>query len=309
MQKQILTLMLSAAFFTTSPLFAMEEEEKDEKGPISVRFAVIGDYGTGSNGAQKVSSLVKNWDPDFIMTTGDNNYPKGEAETIDKNIGAFYSPHIYPYRGEYEQPSVTHNRFWPCLGNHDFGKNGDARPYFDYFPVLNNQFYYDFVEGNVHFFSVCSDRKCPDGISPQSKQMLWLKEKIQESQQLWKIVYFHHPTYSSGAISPGGGWPSEYLEKNRERKIDLPFSEWGVSAVLSGHLHLYERFDINGIPYIINGLGGDEGYYKFSDEQPESITRFAGEDGAMLMEGNDKELSFKFVTTSGKIVDDFSLKK
>jgi len=84
-----------------------------------------------------------------------------------------------------------------------------------------------------------------------------------------------------------------------------------VSAVLSGHLHLYERFDINGTSYIINGLGGDEGRYTFQYDQPdpESKVRFSGEDGVMLIEANDKELSFKFMTTSGKLVDHFFLKK
>ena len=103
-------------------------------------------------------------------------------------------------------------------------------------------------------------------------------------------------------------WPSEWLPKNSERKIDLPFSDWGVSAVLSGHLHLYERFNINGIPYIINGLGGDA-TYEIREENPESIIRFSEEDGALLIEANDKELSFKFMTTSEKIVDNFILKK
>lgn len=288
------------------------DELDNENTSMPVKFAAIGDYGTESEGSIQVAALVKSKKPNFIITLGDNNYPSGEAETIDKNIGALYTPYIFPYTGRYEKPSVTYNRFWPCLGNHDFGKDGDARPYFAYFPALNNQFYYDFVKGPIHFFSICSDRKCPDGISPQSKQMLWLKDKIQASQQPWKIVYYHHPTYSSKVWSPGGGrWPAEDREKNSERKIDLPFSEWGVSAVLSGHLHLYERFDIMGVPYIINGLGGDEGYYKFSDTNPdpESIVRFAGEDGAMFIKANEKELSFKFMTTSGKIVDKFSLKK
>jgi len=142
--------------------------------------------------------------------------------------------------------------------------------------------------------------------------LLWVKEKIQESQQTWKIVYYHHPTYSSRVLSPGGGkWPPENLEKNSARKIDLPFSEWGVSAVLNGHLHLYERIDINGTPCIINGLGGDEGRYTFQDGQPdpESKVRFFGEDDAMLIKANDEELSFKFITVAGKTVDEFTLKK
>jgi hypothetical protein len=76
-------------------------------------------------------------------------------------------------------------------------------------------------------------------------------------------------------------------------------------------LHLYERFNIKGVQHIINGLGGDDSYYKFSDEHPdpESLVRFSGEDGAMIGEATDRKLSFKFLTTSGQTVDEFVLKK
>src|ERR1043165_8430148 len=56
----------------------------------STRFAVIGDYGSGSQNEADVANLVKSWSPQFILTTGDNNYPHGEATTIDPNIGQFY---------------------------------------------------------------------------------------------------------------------------------------------------------------------------------------------------------------------------
>lgn len=63
----------------------------------TTRFAVIGDYGSGRPQEQDVANLVKSWNPDFIITTGDNNYPNGEASTIDPNIGQFYHDFIYPY--------------------------------------------------------------------------------------------------------------------------------------------------------------------------------------------------------------------
>ncbi|RME63773.1 MAG: alkaline phosphatase, partial [Caldilineae bacterium] len=55
-----------------------------------VRFAVIGDYGSGSQGEADVAALVKSWNPDFVLTLGDNNYPDGAASTIDAHIGKFY---------------------------------------------------------------------------------------------------------------------------------------------------------------------------------------------------------------------------
>jgi tartrate-resistant acid phosphatase type 5 len=243
-----------------------------------------------------VSNLVKNLDPDFIITTGDNIY--GENDNMNDVIGGLYGNFL------------DENNIFPCLGNHDFDKE-TKKPnrYFDYFKFIDEQYYYDFVKGSVHFFSVCSDPRCPDGIDPESKQMLWLKEKIQESKLPWKIVYFHHPSYSSIMVTPSvGKWESEKLEKNSQMKINLPFGEWGVSAVLSGHLHVYERFDVAGVPYIINGLGGDS-RYEFDDENSKSLKRFSEEDGVMFVEDSNESLHFKFITTSEKVVDEFILKK
>lgn len=62
----------------------------DSGQPINFQFAVIGDYGADSTAEGDVADLVKSWTPDFILTTGDNNYNDGSADTIDKNIGHFF---------------------------------------------------------------------------------------------------------------------------------------------------------------------------------------------------------------------------
>ena len=279
-----------------------------------IKFAVIGDYGECDeesgmpyHSSANVAMLVKSWDPDFIVTTGDNNYPKGEYKTIDINVGFLYSSYIYPYIGTYDQPVIKQNRFFPCLGNHEFD-TGNAQPYLSYFtmPELGNKYYYDFVRGDVHFFALCSDeRGCniPD-------QLIWLEEKVKHSELPWKIVYFHHPAYSSEILAPCRYRIHRY-EKNQERKIHAPFSEWGVSAVLNAHIHVYERFMIDGIPYITCGLGGGKVFYEFCDENPDanSIKRFTGENGAICVEATDREISFKFITTSGTVIDEITMIK
>ncbi|MCH7761181.1 metallophosphoesterase, partial [candidate division TA06 bacterium] len=81
-------------------------------------FAIIGDYGSEGTNEEDVANLVKSWNPDFVITAGDNNYSDGEASTIDPNIGQYYHEFIYPYLGSYG-PGATTNRFFPTLGNHD----------------------------------------------------------------------------------------------------------------------------------------------------------------------------------------------
>jgi hypothetical protein len=117
-----------------------------------IRFAVIGDYGLAGQRELDVADLVKSWSPDFIITTGDNNYGNGSASTIDHNIGQYYHSFIFPYFGTFGEGAAS-NRFFPSLGNHDWIAPG-AQPYMDYFTLPSNERYYDFVRGPVHFFVI-----------------------------------------------------------------------------------------------------------------------------------------------------------
>ena len=60
------------------------------------RIAVIGDYGMNNGPEADVADLVASWAPDVVVTTGDNNYPDGAAETLDANVGQFYHAFISP---------------------------------------------------------------------------------------------------------------------------------------------------------------------------------------------------------------------
>src|SRR6267154_5565541 len=83
-----------------------------------VRFAVIGDFGANTPEEGDVANRVKSWNPDLILTVGDNNYQLGEASTIDANIGKYYHDYIYPYKGSFGAGSADGvNHFFPTLGN------------------------------------------------------------------------------------------------------------------------------------------------------------------------------------------------
>jgi tartrate-resistant acid phosphatase type 5 len=262
--------------------------------PPPVRFAVIGDYGSGRQAAADVAELVKSWEPDFIITTGDNNYPSGSAETIDRNIGQFYHEFIHPYLGQYGEGAET-NRFLPTLGNHDWDTDR-AKPYLDYFTLPGNERYYDFSWEMLHLFALSSDSREPDGVRSNSIQAAWLQEQLSASIAIWKIVYMHHPPFASG---PHGNisW------------MDWPFREWGAHAVLAGHDHVYERIvREDGLPYFVNGLGGGA-IYDFKTPVPGSQVRYNGDYGAMLVVATEMSLTFQFITRSGEIIDTFVLER
>ena len=277
------SVVSTALVFTSTP--------EPSPTPAPLRFAVIGDFGEGNQAEQDVADLVKSWNPDLIITVGDNNYPSGAAETIDDRVGRFYSDFIYPYKGAFG-PGAEQNRFFPTLGNHDWD-TASAQAFFDYFSLPGNERYYDFVWGPVHFFAVDSDSREPDGVSMVSPQALWLQERLAASSSPWKIVYFHHPPYSSGYHGPVD-W------------MIWPFAEWGASAVLSGHDHTYERLLKNGIPYFINGLGGGPIYY-FIQIDPESQVRYNDDYGAMLVTADETRMIFQFITRRGEVIDEHTL--
>lgn len=259
--------------------------------PQVVRFAVIGDYGEGNQAELDVANLVKSWQPDFIITVGDNNYPSGAAETIDDRIGKYYQEFIHPYRGAFG-PGATTNRFFPTLGNHDWD-TARAQAYFDYFTLPGNERYYDFVWGPVHFFAVSSDSREPDGVSRASVQAQWLQAGLAASQAPWQIVYFHHPPYSSGYHGPVD-W------------MRWPFAAWGADAVLAGHDHVYERLLVDGIPYFINGLGGGP-IYRFGEVDPHSQVRYNRDYGAMLVIASAQQVLFQFITRQGEVIDTYTI--
>lgn len=263
--------------------------------PAPVTFAVIGDYGLAGPAEEAVATLVHGWEPDFIITTGDNNYPNGEAATIDENVGQYYADYIYPYTGAYTRTSaVDTNRFFPSLGNHDYYSLNGAQPYLDYFTLPGNERYYEFEWGPVHLFAVNSDYNEPDGIRADSAQGVWLRDGLATSTAPWRLVYMHVPPFSSAhhGSAPVMQWP---------------YAEWGATAVLAGHDHVYERLMIDGLPYFVNGLGGSPARYGFEEIVPGSEVRFNDEHGAMLVEATADEITFRFVTHSGQVIDTLTL--
>jgi tartrate-resistant acid phosphatase type 5 len=266
-------------------------EDSATPGP-GTRFAVIGDYGSAGQAESQVADLVLGFEPDFIITTGDNNYPSGAAETIDENVGQYFHAFIAPYGGTYGAGAET-NRFFPTLGNHDWITPG-AEPYLDYFALPNNERYYDVAWGDVHLFALDSDQLEPDGIDEDSLQAAWLEQRLAASSARWKIVYLHHPPYSSG---PHGS----------SVELRWPFRKWGASIVYAGHDHIYERLLIEEMPYVVNGVGGKE-RYTIAARIAGSLVAFDNVHGAVLVTADQNELASRFVTSDGRVFDELYLK-
>lgn len=269
-----------------------------------IRFAVIGDYGEGSSDEARVATQVASWNPDFVITTGDNNYSTGSWETIDPNIGQFYSQFIGNYVGIYG-PGADENQFWPSLGNHDWlsltcTDGTCAGPYFDYFTLPGNERYYTIDYGLVRLFAIDSDYSDPDGNSESSLQARWLQDTLAISTACYNVVYFHHAPYSSG-------------RHGSSSIMQWPFQAWGADVVLSGHDHTYERIDAGNFPYFVNGAGGSS-LYTFDNlgTLPVGVTsefRYNDDFGAMQVLAGTSGITYQFINSYGVLIDEFTVEK
>ncbi len=265
------------------------DREDTSVEPEVIHFAAIGDYGNGGSAETDVAELVAGWNPDFVITLGDNNYDSGSASTIDLHIGRDWHAYIGGYDGAYGEGSEE-NRFFPCLGNHDWA-SGTVQPYLDFFELPGNERYYSFSKGPIDFFVLDSDEHEPDGRESTSLQAEWLQQELEASDAPFQVVYFHHAPYTSGSHTS-----NTYLQ--------WPFAEWGVDVVLSGHDHTYERLEVDGIPYFVNGLGG-AGRYPFETVLPESQFRYNDDHGAQRVTASNTGIRLEFVNRAGDVIETY----
>ena len=269
-----------------------------------VTIGVIGDYGSAYAGGasfsneQAVANVVKRWNPDFIITTGDNNYPNGEAANIDTNIGQFFHEYIYPYVGTFGA-GASSNRFWPSIGNHEwpFGVSGLA-PYLAYFTLPGNERYYSHRHGPVELFAVVGDQQEPDGATPTSAQAMWLSNALAASTAPWRIVYFHACPYSSSATHGS--------HTHEADNMLWPFADWGATAIYAGHNHLYERVLTNGLNYVTIGLGGDR-IDGFVTPVAGSLSRYNTTYGAVRLVVTETNFVSEFINIFDQAIDAFTL--
>ena len=265
----------------------------------SIRFAAFGDYGDGSHNERKVAELVQFLNPDFIITLGDNNYPKGKVSTIKENIGHYYCDYIYNYDAPSDQQCKGRaneeqlNKFFPSLGNHDYDNFNSRIPYLNYFTLPGNEVFYDFIWGPVHFFSL-------DSYTNLGTQQDWLMGKLLESEQSFNIVYFHHSPYSSGT-------------HGNEKNMQWDFE--GVDLILTGHNHIYERITKldDTLPiYIVNGLGGkDKTNCNVNPINLNQFDVFCYDDnyGTLIIEASSSIMNVKFISIENEIIDSCIIQK
>ncbi len=181
--------------------------------------------------------------PDALLITGDLPYNGSVA-----NDYAVFHDETTAWREE-------KLRVYPALGNHELhggGKNGLAN-WWAAFPELKNRRWYSVEFGNAYLIALDTDL----ALTPGSMQQVWLIDQLDHlpGKTQFVILFLHHPPVAD--IQPGWSHnprPNEIaLAKLLEAKAAGSRAKY---VVIAGHIHNYERFDQNGIVYLVSGGGG-----------------------------------------------------
>ena len=143
---------------------------------------------------------------------------------------------------------MANTTVYPVPGNHEDNHT-------NYYDAFNVPQWYSFDCGNAHF-TVLDSNDWAD----MTEQTGWLQDDL-DSEATWKFVSFHHPPYSSDKRH-WGGW--SHLRGHWE---DI-FIDNSVDAVFNGHVHAYERYEENGIQYLVLGCGGAPSYSLAEEKIP-----------------------------------------
>ena len=242
----------------------------------SVRFAVIGDTGTGGTAqhevAQRIAQYRQKFPFDFVIMLGDNIYGSESPKGLQAKFEIPYKPLL--------DGGV---KFYAALGNHD---NVNQRFY--KFFNMNGAQYYSFKKGNVRFFVLDSNYMDP-------KQLAWLEQELTASGSDWKVCYFHHPLYSSGT-NHGSATELRFL-------LEPLFVKHGVQVVFSGHEHVYERVKPQkGIQYFTEGASAKL-MARSLQATSFKASGFDTDYSFMLVEIAGDELYFQTISRTGATVD------
>jgi predicted phosphodiesterase len=249
--------------------------------PNSVRFAVLGDTGTGDSGQRQVAAQLLQFHQRFPFTfalmLGDNMYGSERPQDYTRKFEQ-------PYK-ELLDAKVEFNA---ALGNHD-----DPNQRFYKLFNLGGERYRTFKKANVRFFVLDSNYM-------DQNQTKWLEKELEASGSDWKIPYFHHPLYTSATRGP-----------NVELRAVLEplFVKYGVDVVLTGHEHLYERVKPQkGIHYFV---AGGSAKLRSGDLRKTDLTEvgFDRDRTFMLMEVSGDELYFQTISRTGATIDKGVIKR
>jgi predicted MPP superfamily phosphohydrolase len=244
----------------------------------SLKFAVLGDFGTGGREqfqlGEQMAKVHAQFPFELVITVGDNIYGSERPQDMKRK---FEEP--------YKAVLAAGVKFYASLGNHD-DRTQSRYTLFN----MDGRTYYSFKapKQDVRFFALESDY-------PRPEQLAWLEKELQGNED-WKIPYFHHPLYSSG---------KQHGSHADLRAILEPlFVNNNVSVVFTGHDHFYERIKPQkGIVYFVAGSGGKLRRGDIDKKTGLTATGFDTDQAFVAVEIDGDQLFFNTISRTGAVVD------
>ena len=231
--------------------------------PDSLKFAVIGDGGTGKKDqfeiAAQMMALHRTFPFEMVIMLGDNIYGGQTAKDLVDKFERPYKPLL--------DAGV---KFYASLGNHDSQNHRFYEPW-----NMNGERFYTYSKQNVRFFVL-------DTTSLERKQVVWLEQELKSAGEDWKIAYFHHPLYSSGRRHGS--------DPELQAALEPLFVKYGVNVVFAGHDHFYER------------ITPQKGIYHFVAGAAGQLRRGNIRTSGLTAQGYDQDRTFMAVDVSGNVM-------
>jgi len=278
-----------------------------EKFKDGFNFMVVSDWGRNGIPEQQVVAdqmaiTGDSIDPEFIVSCGDNFQINGVASPTDPLW-------MVNFENVYKGNSL-HVDWYPVLGNHDYKGNTQAQ--IDYSKVSRR---WRMTDKNYTFTREINDsvsarfvfldtsplienyrnhpEEYPDAVKQDiNKEIRWLKNVLESSNEEWVLVFGHHPVHSA---STKHGDTEEMIE------IVKPlFGEFNVQLYFCGHDHDMQHLHEKGenIEYIVTGTG--------SGVRPNSTNEMSlfskSEPGFSVVSLRADSLIFCFIGTKGNIL-------
>jgi 3',5'-cyclic AMP phosphodiesterase CpdA len=273
-RRPIVPALLVLAAVASGGLFAQSSSLPNR--PDSLKFAAIGDNGTGEKEQYEVGRQMvvarQRFSFDLVIMLGDNMYGGQTPADFVQKFEQPYAPLL-----------AAGVKFQASLGNHDRPENISYKLF-----NMNGQRYYSYARNNVRFFAL-------DSTQMDQGQLTWIDTSLRNAREDWKICYFHHPLYSNAARH-GSSVDLRVL-------LEPIFIRHGVNVVFTGHDHVYERLKPQkGIYYFVSGSAGQlrTGNMRPTDQTAAS---FDQDQSFMLVEVAGTDMFFQAISRTGKIVD------
>jgi tartrate-resistant acid phosphatase type 5 len=295
------------------------------KDNFAQHFMVVGDWGrNGEYDQAEVAKQMGLWGADhptdFVISAGDNFYPKGVVSEFDPLWH-------YSFENIYTAHSLQCD-WYPVLGNHDYHSDVDAQ--LRYAKIsrrwdMPDRYYSKEISlakgGDKEDGPVKEEKKektkskallvfmDTDPFLHESKadyvakQVTWLNDTLKQASAdvTWKIVIGHHPFYTVGPRI------TNYDTLTMRTALSKIFEDNKVDVYLSGHEHSLQHIKPDGFTHqFISGAGSE----LTSVTSGIPYCRFqASEHGFMYFSMDPKRLNVKAINVAGKVLYETELTK